>query len=120
MVKSGLGTDGEGIRASKDVENHVADDFVVAHKVWVFFLCGEKAIDEVFLILEFIEILHALRKPLDCIPCSDCEIVKLVEPSQMWVFAEQLIERWNLPNLRTVNGLRDPKFVGDLQQRSTS
>ena len=88
--ESGCG--GNGHRGETHVEDHVADDFIVGDEGGVFFLCRQETIDEIFFVFVLREVRHALHELLDCIAGGDGEVVELVEPRQMRVLAEQLVE----------------------------
>lgn len=86
------------------VEDHVANDFVIGDKRGILFLCGEEAVDKIFLVLVLRKVRHALHESLDCVAGRDAKVVEFVEPCQMWVLAKQLVERGYLSDLRVLTG----------------
>lgn len=109
-----------GGRGGTHVEDHVADDFVVGDEGGIFFLCGEEAVHEVFLVFVVCEVCHALHELLNCIASGDGKIVKLIEPCQMGVLAKQLVQRGYLSDLEHVSKLLGNPCRVDIQQRSTA
>lgn len=93
-------------RGKTHVEDHVADDFIIGDEGRMLFLCGQEAVHEIFLVFELREVRHAIHELLDCKARGDGEVVELVEPRQMRILAEQLVERGYLSNLRMVNRVR--------------
>ena len=86
----------------------------------MFLFCGEEAVDEVFFVFVLCEVRHALHELLDCIASGDGKVVEFIKSCQMWVLAEQLVERGYLSDLESVNGLRGDAHGVDIQRRSTA
>jgi hypothetical protein len=82
------------------VEHHVTNDIVIGYQVRILFLCGKKPIHEIFLLLVFTWILHALHEALDAESGGYGEVGEFVRDVRgIGVLAEKFVELGDLPDL---------------------